>query len=134
MHKVRAKSHIQLGISGEKVEIDPLGGSGGLPWPRLARPVSHQMDTVASCDLGDLRSSGSSARASFRIVYRLPMVAPGDTPAFKHYDFECDFNTAEEIVQKVNLILELRSSSSRKEYLAHKDRKTHKQRRSFYKL
>lgn len=43
--------------------------------------------------------------------------------SFKHYDFESDYVTAEEIIQKINLILQLKSSSSRKEYLAAKERK-----------
>lgn len=43
--------------------------------------------------------------------------------SFKHYDFEADYATAEEIIQKINLILQLKSSASRKEYLAVKERK-----------
>lgn len=48
--------------------------------------------------------------------------------SFKHYDFEADHNTAEEIVQKINLILVLRSSTSRKEYLAAKERKQYRRK------
>lgn len=43
--------------------------------------------------------------------------------SFKHYDFETDHATAEEIVQKINLILDLRSSASRKEYLMSREKK-----------
>lgn len=51
--------------------------------------------------------------------------------SFKHYDFETDQNTADEIVQKINLILELRSSASRKEYLTAREKKTNR-RKNFY--
>lgn len=50
---------------------------------------------------------------------------------FKHRDFECVQNIAEEIVQKLNHILELRSSNRRKEYLLMRERKSHR-RRSFH--
>lgn len=48
--------------------------------------------------------------------------------SFKHYDFETDNSTVKEIVQKINLILELRSSFSRKEYLAAKERKQYRKK------
>lgn len=125
IHKVRPRTNIQLGVSGDKLEIDPLGASG-LPWPRLAKPVSHLMESIASCEIIETRST---SKAIFRLVY----IPPGVDTSFKHYDFECDLPTAEEIVQKINLILELRSSTSRKEYLAHKDRKiSKKHNRSFH--
>lgn len=124
VHKVRARTYIQLGVSGDKLEIDPLGASG-LPWPRLAKPVSHNMESIASCEVVETKSQ---AKAIFKLVY----IPPGVDTSFKHYDFECDFKTATEIVQKINLILELRSSTSRKEYLAHKDKKITKTRRSFH--
>lgn len=50
---------------------------------------------------------------------------------FKHHDLECDQRTAEEIVQKVNHILDLRCSIRRKEYLSMRERKSHR-RRSFH--
>lgn len=118
LHKVRTRTNIQLGVSGEKLEIDPLGTSS-LPWQRLAKPVSHHMDSVASCDLLETKSTG---RAIFRLVY----IPSGSDSNFKHYDFECEVSTAEEIVQKINLILELRSSAGRKEYIAHKDKRNSK--------
>lgn len=118
VHKVRTKTHIQLGVSGEKLEIDPLGTSS-LPWPRLAKPVSHHMDSVASCELINTKSGN---RAVFKLVY----IPTGVDLSFKHYELECELAIAEEIIQKINLILELRSSAGRKEYLAHKEKKSKK--------
>ena len=51
--------------------------------------------------------------------------------SFKNHDFEAESSTAEEIVRKINHILELRSSSSRKEYLAQRERKASR-RKSFH--
>lgn len=53
------------------------------------------------------------------------------TGTFKSYDFEADHKTASEIVQKVNHILELRPSTRRKDYIAMRDRKSHR-RKSFH--
>lgn len=50
---------------------------------------------------------------------------------FKHHDFESEYRIAEEVVQKLNHILELRCSNRRKEYLSMRERKSHR-RRSFH--
>lgn len=50
---------------------------------------------------------------------------------FKHHDFESQQRVAEEVVQKVNHILESRCSNRRKEYLSLRARKSHR-RRSFH--
>lgn len=42
---------------------------------------------------------------------------------FKHYYFETEHQTVLEIVDKMNHILDLRSSSSRKEYLTSMEKK-----------
>ncbi|XP_037952212.1 stress-activated map kinase-interacting protein 1 [Teleopsis dalmanni] len=45
---------------------------------------------------------------------------------FKHYDFETDFRTAEHILNKLNCILEVRSSEVRREFLQMRERKLEK--------
>lgn len=133
--KVRAKVEIHLGVSGEQIEIDPVQQKNSKFALVRQKAVSHQMDSVAWCEITDTRSS----RSTFRVVYNASSVSTNIngmlysptiiTPAsFKHYDFEADHSVAEEIVQKINLILDLRSSSSRKEYLAVKDRKQYKKK------
>ena len=49
---------------------------------------------------------------------------------YKHHDFEADSSLCNEIVQKLNNILELRLSPVRKEYVAHRDKKLQKKRES----
>ena len=153
VNKVRAKIEIHLGISGEKIEIDPVQQKNSKFTLVKQKAVSHHMDSVAWCDVTDIKGT----RALFRIVYSssssnmnstsdvqllskkrcylqrvfdLLTIVGGTlvntSASFKHYDFEADQSTAKEIVQKINLILKLRSSSSRKEYIAAKERKQKK--------
>ena len=95
------------------------------------------MDCVGACDLTDTKSS---SRSTFRLVYYNVNAASGDQSDsshhsdlanYKHHDFEADQKTAFEIVQKINHILELRSSARRKEYLSLRERKSHR-KRSFH--
>lgn len=50
---------------------------------------------------------------------------------FKHHDFESQQRIAEEVVQKINHILDSRCSNRRKEYLGMRAKKSHR-RRSFH--
>ncbi len=54
------------------------------------------------------------------MVYRSP------EQGFRHHDFECESQTAKEIVQKINNILELRSNTIKKDYVAYKEKKSRK--------
>lgn len=158
IHRLRGRVAVHLGISGDKIEIDPitstkntghnssggkllaaaLSASGG--GRKKQKAVSHLIDSVAWCEMLD-GGSGKNNRRLFRIVYSMSFGGNGNTGAgdqngpgafspqlqasasFKHYDFEADAKIANEIVQKVTQILELRSSSSRKEYLESLERK-----------
>ncbi|CAH0559047.1 unnamed protein product [Brassicogethes aeneus] len=145
LNRVRGKVEIHLGISGEKIEIDPIQQKNS-KFPNLSKQkaISHHMDTIAWCEITDVKNS----KTCFKIVYSLtfggsvPNTADNSfgsysfspvlqtSASFKHYEFETDNSTALDIVQKINSILELRSSSSRKEYIAAKERKNYK-RKSF---
>ncbi|KAF5299340.1 hypothetical protein FQA39_LY02513 [Lamprigera yunnana] len=141
VNKMRAKAEIQLGISGEKIEIDPLQQKNSKFTFVRQKAVSHHIDSVAWCEVTDTKSSGTTFRVVYSSSFDTNSTGPNSnvnvtqsptlqtSTSFKHYDFEADHNTAEEIVQKINLILELRSSASRKEYIASRERK---QRRNFY--
>lgn len=50
---------------------------------------------------------------------------------YKCHDFECEHDTAKEIVEKINTILDLRNSPCRREYKTAKDKKL-QTRRSFH--
>ncbi|CAG9773111.1 unnamed protein product [Ceutorhynchus assimilis] len=139
------KVEVHIGISGEKIEIDPIVHKNSkLPFVKQI-PVSHNMDCIAWCEETDTRGS----KGSFRIVYATGFGSERNNPyssnyssfnlssslqsssSFKHYDFEADKEVTEEIVQKINLILNLRTSQSRMEYLAIRERKDMNKRKSF---
>lgn len=135
IHKARIKTEVQLGISGEKLEIDPIQQKSAKFWPRQ-KAANHSMDSVVHCSIIERKSS----KATIRIVYSAApfsqslsvtgseLVTSSPTirqqqqlapqSLFKHYDIETDPNTAQEIVEKINNILEVRSSPVRREYIA----------------
>ncbi|KAK7094489.1 target of rapamycin complex 2 subunit MAPKAP1-like [Littorina saxatilis] len=115
VHRLRANTEVQLGVSGEKVEIDPVQVRSSI---RLIRqkPVTHEADSIADCDLLEKKSNG---RGVFRLTYLTEH-------NYKHHDFEADVGVAMEIVQKLKNILELRLSPARKEFITTQDRKLRK--------
>lgn len=63
---MRAKTEIHLGISGEKIEIDPVitGKGAGRFWNRQ-RAVSYHMDNIAWCELVEHKGP----KTTFTLVY-----------------------------------------------------------------
>ncbi|XP_058119933.1 stress-activated map kinase-interacting protein 1 [Anopheles ziemanni] len=124
IQKSRLKTEVQLGISGDRFEIDPTPQKASKFWNRQ-KPAYHTMDSVAACSIIDRKA----AKALVRLVYCASgIVSPGvggsmsggpmEAPvSFKHYDIETDPGTAEQIVEKVNNILEVRLSPVRREYM-----------------
>uniref|UniRef100_A0A0B7A0Q7 Target of rapamycin complex 2 subunit MAPKAP1 n=1 Tax=Arion vulgaris TaxID=1028688 RepID=A0A0B7A0Q7_9EUPU len=97
VHKLRTNTEVQLGISGDKIEIDPVSMKGTA---RLFRQkaVTYDADCIAACDVTETKNNG---RAVFRMIYL-------NGHDYKHHYFESDQNIASEIVAKVNNILELK--------------------------
>lgn len=113
------KTEIQLGISGEKLEIDPVQPQNSKFWSRQ-KAINHSMDSVAWCEIV---GETSSYNLCIRIVYSVTNdTQKGNqsmhtSASFKHYDFVANAVTAREIVEKINNIIEVRSSATRREYL-----------------
>ncbi|XP_006812842.2 target of rapamycin complex 2 subunit MAPKAP1-like [Saccoglossus kowalevskii] len=112
VHKFKSNIEVQLGISGDKVEIDPVSQPSSKIW-RPQKAVSYEVDSIAACDLIDGKHAGKS-------VFRLTYVTGND---FKHHDFESDAATASEVATKISHILELRSSHVRQGYLFNRTRR-----------
>ncbi|XP_075227811.1 SAPK-interacting protein 1 [Lycorma delicatula] len=126
INRVKAKTEMHLGISGEKLELDPAVHYRSPRFWVRHKAATYDMDYVVACDLTETKSHSKS---TFRLVYDN---SNGEgTGTFKSYDFEADHKTATEIVQKVNHILELRPSTRRKDYIAMRNRKSHR-RKSFH--
>uniref|UniRef100_A0A3Q2Z0F1 Target of rapamycin complex 2 subunit MAPKAP1 n=1 Tax=Hippocampus comes TaxID=109280 RepID=A0A3Q2Z0F1_HIPCM len=114
IHKLRFTTDVQLGISGEKVEIDPVTNQKASTkfWIRQ-KPISIDSDHLCACDLVEERSPN---HAIFKITYM-------SNHDYKPLYFESDSATVNEIVLKVNYILESRASTTRADYFAQKQRK-----------
>lgn len=121
--KARLKHEVQLGVSGEKIEIDPVSQRNSRFWVKQ-KAVSLPMETVASCDKLETKPNKTTFRVIYSPVhgpYYSVQASPSVSGTYKHYDFETDPNTAQEIVDKINNILELSASNSRREYLAFRE-------------
>ncbi|XP_044259448.1 stress-activated map kinase-interacting protein 1 [Tribolium madens] len=132
INKMRTKVEIHLGISGEKIEIDPVQKNSKFLLVKQ-KPINHDMDMIAWCEAID---TSKSNKTTFKIIYSHSFTNSDNvssptlqsSASFKSYEFEADQSIAEEIVNKINLILDLRSSDTRKEYLAAQERKYYKKK------
>ncbi|KAL9960724.1 hypothetical protein ACROYT_G034215 [Oculina patagonica] len=121
LQKLRTVTEIQLGVSHEKIEIDPVGQpkSAKKFWGKL-KFTSVDMENVVDCNLMEEKSNG---KAVFRIIY-----FSHNAHEFKHYDFETESPKAGEIVKKVTHIIKSNTSSRRSEYQSLKEKKSEKRR------
>jgi len=120
--RVRTKVDIHLGISGDKVEIDPRQQPSSAKFWSKQKAVSYVLDKVVSCEIVE-KSKGGSGGLSARVVFR--MVYLSDS-GWGHKDFESDREVAQEVVQKLNYLLDQKQSAAReqrREYLQNKQKK-----------
>ncbi|XP_013405227.1 target of rapamycin complex 2 subunit MAPKAP1 [Lingula anatina] len=121
--KLGRNTEVHLGISGDKIEIDPVSSKASTRTLfQKQKPSNYNIEDVAACELIEEKSTGKS---TFRLIYKSNLDQ-------KHHDFEAESAKANEIIQHINTILELRSSLVRKEYMAMKQRKLNKSKRLPY--
>ncbi|XP_071821013.1 target of rapamycin complex 2 subunit MAPKAP1-like isoform X1 [Apostichopus japonicus] len=108
LHKLRPTNEIQLGISGEKVEIDPVQQNKHTPAKLLTKQkaITIESDRVAACKILEEKQG----KTVFRLTFKSP------SHEFKQYDFEASPAKAKEIVRRINHILELRASAVKHDY------------------
>ncbi|XP_063700648.1 stress-activated map kinase-interacting protein 1 [Culicoides brevitarsis] len=129
INKARMKIEIKLGVSGEKMEIDPAQQKPNKFWPKF-KSVSHSMDSVAWCEKLEEKSSKTIFRIYYSLAFGLQHIQQESSSplqgsaTFKYYDFEAETSTANEIIEKVNNILEICASTSRREFIAMKERQS----------
>ncbi|XP_055575873.1 target of rapamycin complex 2 subunit MAPKAP1 isoform X3 [Falco biarmicus] len=101
-------------ISGDKVEIDPVTNQKASTkfWIKQ-KPISIDSELLCACDLVEEKSPSHA-------IFKLTYLSNHD---YKHLYFESDAATVNEIVLKVNYILESRASTARADYFAQKQRK-----------
>ncbi|KAL4703156.1 hypothetical protein ACJJTC_016757 [Scirpophaga incertulas] len=129
LRKVRANTLVQLGISLERIEVEPLIMHKHAFWSK-SKYFRLNLDWVACCHILEARAQ----KTAFRIVYSPPHISGWERNTagasffnyntHKVYDFECEHDRAREIVEKVNAILDLRNSPCRREFKNMKDKKS----------
>ncbi|XP_045785965.1 stress-activated map kinase-interacting protein 1 [Maniola jurtina] len=139
LHKVRANTPVQLGITLDTIEVVPLVPNKHAFWAR-PKYFLHSMNSIAWCQILEERSN----KTTFRIVYspnhdaafsdrnagNVNLYNPNTT--YKKHDFEGEHEIAKKIVDNVNTILDLRNSPCRREYKTVKEKKLLQTRRSFH--
>lgn len=65
LNKMRTKIEVHLGISGEKLEIDPVQQKTSKFSLSRQKAVSHHIDSIAWCEIIDTKSS----KSYFRVLY-----------------------------------------------------------------
>lgn len=125
LQRIGRNTEVQLGISGEKVEITPLQHKAKSKlWGWHQKAVTHNLNEIAACEIVNRKQSSSDKRV-VKIVY----AAPGGE--FKHHVFETDHATASVIRNKLNYILVMRTSPARNQYLSIKEKKLLRKQASF---
>ena len=112
--KVRTKIDIHLGISGEKVEIDPQQQPTWSVYKQKA--CTYDMDNIVSCEVV---SGQTEERKVFKMIY---LTESG----WRWTEFEGESDTVDAVIGKVNHLLDLRQTQARKlrkEYLENKEKK-----------
>ncbi|XP_077506881.1 SAPK-interacting protein 1 isoform X2 [Amblyomma americanum] len=124
--RIGRNTQVQLGISGEKVEITPLHHkTKNRLWTWQPKAVTHNMNEIAACEFVHRKHSvGSLERCVVKVVY----LSGGE---FKNHVFETDPSTASVIRSKLGYILVMRTSLARTQYLALKERKLLRKQASF---
>ena len=115
--KVRTKVDIHLGISGEKVEIDPRQQPSWSVYKQKA--MTMLMDHIVSCEVVD---SQGEERKVFKLIYLTDS-------GWRWHEFEGDTETVLQIIGKITHLIEMIQSEPRKmrkEYLGNKEKKRNK--------
>lgn len=66
INKMRARTEIHLGISGEKIEIDPVQKNSKFLLVKQ-KPINHDMDMIAWCEPTETKSN----KTVFKLIYSL---------------------------------------------------------------
>ncbi|XP_076343624.1 SAPK-interacting protein 1 isoform X2 [Tachypleus tridentatus] len=118
IHKLGKNSEVHLGISGEKVELNPVPHKGTAKfWTWQQKAVTLDVEHIAACEM--LNRKCSVGLGVFKLVYQVD-------EEYKSQVFETEARKAQEIVKKLQYILEMRSSPVYKEYKAAKERKVYR--------
>ncbi|XP_028169380.1 stress-activated map kinase-interacting protein 1 [Ostrinia nubilalis] len=131
LRKVRTNTLVQLGVSLERIEVEPLVAHKHAFWSR-SKYFRLNIDSIAWCQILEAKANKTTFRIVHSPTHNLGLLDRSNSgnasffhpnTAYKIYDFECEHDVAREIVDKVNTILDLRNSPCRREYKTSKDKK-----------
>nr|XP_013810877.1 PREDICTED: target of rapamycin complex 2 subunit MAPKAP1 [Apteryx mantelli mantelli] len=116
IHRLRFTTDVQLGISGDKVEIDPVTNQKASTkfWIKQ-KPISIDSELLCACDLAEEKSPRVRQVCSSPRQYEFPVDVGGVRIS--------SVASAAVTTSEVNYILESRASTARAEYFAQKQRK-----------
>jgi hypothetical protein len=123
VHKLRPSIPAQLGVSSDKLELNPSSGSTTTA-SRFSRhslifskpkSVTLSMDDIAACHLLDTQTT-MLGRRTVQIIYSVDL-------HFKNYYLECDSHIAAQIVSHVFSILNSQTSVARQHFESQKQLK-----------
>lgn len=115
LHKMRSNTDVLLGVSGERLEVDPVSQNKSGFFGRPAKPTTYGIKRICACEVLEERSN---QRTVFRIV------RSSKDGGFKNIDFEAPTAEAKEIVQKMGLILEGLNTTAKADYRSRKGSRT----------
>ncbi|XP_022673096.1 target of rapamycin complex 2 subunit MAPKAP1-like isoform X1 [Varroa jacobsoni] len=114
IQKLSKNVTVQLAISSEKLEITPLPLKTVNKMLWHVKPAAHNMREIAVCELMPKRNH--TGKRCFKVVYL-------DGDVFRDYMFEASIEKAEEIVEQVNCILQMRTTDAQTLYNAEREKK-----------
>ena len=113
--KVRTKIDIHLGISGDKIEIDPQQQPS--TWSMYKqKAATYDMDNIVSCEVVD---RAGEERQVFKMIYLTDS-------GWRGTEVEGERETVEAVIGKVKHLIEMKQTEARKlrkDYLEIKEKK-----------
>ena len=131
--KKHFRTEVQLGISGENLEVDPIKKEqkNAIIF-KLVKAIHFSTESIAWCEISGRKSSKFEFKIAHDPMFFDPLSFGASTSfnestsptsfQLKIYTFETDPTTAEEIVLKVGNILKIKNSSIYREYPSRSDK------------
>ncbi|CAG2172408.1 unnamed protein product, partial [Oppiella nova] len=113
INKLGRTADVEMGISGDKIEITPMPNKGFFQWQPKAATVNDE--DVVLCEL--LAHKLNTGKSTFKVVYW-----NGDE--YKHWTFEAETSITNEILKKLHFVMQMKTSLIRNEYFALKEHKS----------
>nr|CAG4651858.1 EOG090X072S [Triops cancriformis] len=121
--RVRPNVEVYLGVSWERVEIEPVPQRRTKFWPSAQpSPVLLPLDIIVACEM-DPNTKSSRETQTFELIYAKP-----EPSKYRRYHFEADKTVAHAVVEKIHTLIELRNSIQRREYLHAREKKLARKR------